>query len=98
MPCTLPVEPAGFPNPNSPPTRGRDATCRVLVHRHDSGFLAPSVVAGAMVLITTETTMAQGVYAPAAIATEGAGSLGLGALIGAVVAGGFALRERFKQR
>jgi hypothetical protein len=51
-----------------------------------------------MVLVTTETTMAQGVYAPAAIATEGAGSLGLGALIGAVVAGGFALRERFKKR
>jgi hypothetical protein len=50
-----------------------------------------------MLLVTTEATIAQGVGTPAAIATEGAGSLGLGALVGAVVAGVFALRERFRR-
>ena len=70
---------------------------RDLVRRHDSSPLPPWVVAGAMLLVTTEATIAQGVGTPAAIATEGAGSLGLGALVGAVVAGVFALRERFRR-
>jgi hypothetical protein len=95
MPHSLQMDPAGIPGPKPSPALGRDTMRRVLVHRHDSSPLAPRGVAGAMLLITTDATIAQGVGIPAAIATEGAGSLGLGALVGAVVAGAFALRERF---
>ena len=97
MPRSLQVGSAGLPGPKPSPALGRDTTRRVLVRRHDSSPLAPWVVAGALLLITTEATKAQGVGAPAAIAMEGPGSLGLGALVGAVVAGAFAMRERFRR-
>ena len=59
--------------------------------------LTSSVAAVAVLLIMGEPTLAQQTYAAAAITTEGAGSLGLGALVGAIVAGVFALRERFRR-
>lgn len=55
----------------------------------------PSLIA-AVFLATSDAAMAQSAQA-AAIAAEGAGPLSLGALVGAIVAGGYALRERFKQ-
>lgn len=66
----------------------QDAACRALT---------PSIVAGVLLVTMGETTLAQETYVAAAIATEGAGPLGLGALVGAVVAGGYALRERFRR-
>ena len=65
----------------------QDAACRAL---------APSIVAVALLVTMGESALAQETYVAAAVATEGAGPLGLGALVGAVVAGGYALRERFR--
>ena len=60
-------------------------------------LLTPGMAASVALLTVSESTLAQQAYAAAAITTEGAGPLGLGALVGAVVAGGFALRERFRR-
>ena len=60
-------------------------------------LLTPGMAASVALLTVSESTLAQQTYAAAAITTEGAGPLGLGALVGAVVAGGFALRERFRR-
>ena len=79
-------------------TSGDDATRHCLDRdRRLSLRSSPWIVAGVVLLGAGEPTMAQGVQTVAAITTEGAGSLGLGALVGAVVAGGFALRERFRR-
>jgi hypothetical protein len=59
--------------------------------------VVPLIVSAVLLLTTVETTMAQVAQTSAAITTEGGGPLGLGALVGAIVAGGFALRERFKR-
>lgn len=55
----------------------------------------PSVIASVF-LATNDLLLAQDAQTAAVIATEGAGPLGLGALVGALVAGGFAIRERFR--
>lgn len=60
--------------------------------------LSSLIVASAVLLTAVDATRAQEVYTAAAVTTEGAGPLGLGALVGAVVAGGFALLERFRGR
>lgn len=57
----------------------------------------PWIFAGAALLTTAQAAMAESVATSTAITTEGAGSLGIGALVGAIVAAGFALRERFKR-
>jgi hypothetical protein len=95
---TMRAAPAEAPRPTLSPRHNRDTKLDPLDRSRGVGPLARSAVAGAMLLITTESTLAQVAGAPAAIATEGAGPLGLGALVGAVVAGGFALRERFRRR
>ena len=55
------------------------------------------LAASAMLLLSGETATAQEAYVSAAVTTEGAGTLGLGAIVGAVVAGAFALLERFRR-
>ena len=64
---------------------------------HAASALTTSIAAGALLVTMGETALAQETYVAAVIATEGAGPLGLGALVGAVVAGAFALRERFRR-
>jgi hypothetical protein len=98
MPRTSQAAPAELPPPPPSPKRDRHTPRPGLIRRHGVASSAPPVVACALLLLTTEATMAQAGNAPVAIATEGAGPLGLGALVGAAVAGGFALIERFRQR
>ena len=84
--------------PLASPRITTDPRSRCPTHRpRASTLLTPSVAAGVALLTIGEPTLAQQTYAVAAITTEGAGPLGLGALVGAVVAGGFALRERFRR-
>ena len=61
--------------------------------------LTPWIVAAVVLLTSGEAAFAQdAIMASAGVATEGAGPLGLGALVGAFVAGAAALRDRFKRR
>jgi hypothetical protein len=98
MPRTSQAAPAEIPPSPPSPKRHRHTPRPSLFRRHGVASSPPPVVACALLLLTAEATMAQAGNAPVAIATEGAGPLGLGALVGAVVAGGFALIERFRQR
>ena len=97
MPRTSQAALAELPPPPPSPKRHRHTPRPGLFRRHGVTSSAPPV-ACALLLLTAEATMAQAGNAPVAIATEGAGPLGLGALVGAAVAGGFALIERFRQR
>ncbi|HET6345202.1 MAG TPA: hypothetical protein VFH51_09720 [Myxococcota bacterium] len=98
MPRTLQAAPAELSPPSPSPKRDRHTPRPGLIRRRGVAPSASPVVAGALLLLTVEATMAQAGNAPAAIATEGAGPLGLGAIVGAAVAGGFALVERFRKR